>query len=179
MNNQEILDLIRTRFAHSILVFDEPYEMLTLEVKPDSLLPILTFLRDEETLQCGFLTDLCGVHYPEQAGRELGVVYLVHSWTKNIRIRLKCFVPKAKPEVPSIVSLYDAANWMERETYDFYGILFTGHPNLRRILNMDDMDYHPMRKEYALEDGTRTDKDDRYFGRDGNKGQEFDQRYIK
>ena len=165
MNNQEILDLIRTRFAHSILVFDEPYEMLTLEVKPDSLLPILTFLRDEETLQCGFLTDLCGVHYPEQAGRELGVVYLVHSWTKNIRIRLKCFVPKAKPEVPSIVSLYDAANWMEREAYDFFGFKFTGHPDLRRILNMDSLEGWPMRKEYPLEDPFRKDKDDKMFGR--------------
>jgi NADH-quinone oxidoreductase subunit C len=64
-----------------------------------------------------------------------------------------------------VTSLYAAANWMERETFDFYGIIFTGHPNLRRILNADEMDYFPLRKEFPLEDATRSDKEDKYFGR--------------
>jgi NADH-quinone oxidoreductase subunit C len=67
--------------------------------------------------------------------------------------------------VKSITSFFSAANWMERETYDFYGIIFEDHPNLKRILNVEYMDYFPMRKEYPLEDPTREDKDDRYFGR--------------
>ena len=64
-----------------------------------------------------------------------------------------------------MTSLYASANWMERETYDFYGIIFDGHPDLRRILNMDEMEYFPLRKEYPLQDATRTDKEDKYFGR--------------
>ena len=71
----------------------------------------------------------------------------------------------ADPVVPTLTDLYNAANWMERETYDFYGVIFTGHPNLIRILNVEDMDYFPMRKQYPVEDGTREDKTDLFFGR--------------
>jgi NADH-quinone oxidoreductase subunit C len=74
-------------------------------------------------------------------------------------------MPNDQAFIPSITPLYSAANWQERETFDFYGIIFNGHPNLKRILNVDEMDYFPLRKEYPLEDGTRTDKDDTYFGR--------------
>jgi NADH-quinone oxidoreductase subunit C len=95
----------------------------------------------------------------------MAVVYHLHSLVNNFRIRLKVFIPIANPEIKSIVDLYAGANWMERETYDFYGVQFIGHPNLVRILNEDSMDYFPMRKEYHLEDATREDKDDRFFGR--------------
>ncbi len=74
-------------------------------------------------------------------------------------------MPIESPQISSITSLYEASNWQERETFDFFGIEFIGHPNLKRILNVDEMDYFPMRKEYPLEDQTRTDKDDKYFGR--------------
>jgi NADH-quinone oxidoreductase subunit C len=70
-----------------------------------------------------------------------------------------------KPAVRTVSDLFSAANWMERETYDFYGIIFEGHPNLKRILNVEYLDYFPMRKEYPLEDPTREDKDNRFFGR--------------
>jgi NADH-quinone oxidoreductase subunit C len=84
---------------------------------------------------------------------------------KNTRVRLKCFVPIENPTVNTAVNLFSAANWMERETYDFYGIIFEGHPNLKRILNMDEMTVFPMRKEFPLEDPFREDKQDRFFGR--------------
>ncbi|MDZ4757774.1 MAG: NADH-quinone oxidoreductase subunit C [Bacteroidota bacterium] len=179
MTNQEVLDHIRTKFADSILEFDEPYGMLTLIINRDALLPLVEFIKSDELLQCTFMTDLCGMHHPEQKGRELGMVYMFHGWVKNIRIRIKCFMAMEDPHIDSLCNIFKAANWMERETYDFYGIKFKGHPDLRRILNMDEMDYHPMLKQYKLEDGTRTDKDDRFFGRDGNSNVEFDQRYIK
>jgi NADH-quinone oxidoreductase subunit C len=76
--------------------------------------------------------------------------------------------------MPTATVLWPTANWMERETFEFYGINFVGHPDLRIILNVEDMDYHPLLKQYPLEDDTRTDKDDRYFGRDDNKGVHFD-----
>jgi NADH-quinone oxidoreductase subunit C len=76
--------------------------------------------------------------------------------------------------MPTVTVLWPAANWMERETFDFFGVNFEGHPDLRIILNVEDMDYNPMLKQYPLEDDTRTDKDDRFFGRDGNKGVSFD-----
>ena len=92
-------------------------------------------------------------------------IYHLHNFKQNKRVRIKTFVSKNDPKVKSITDLFSGANWMERETFDFYGIQFEGHPNLKRILNVEYMDYFPMRKEYPLEDQSRKDKDDRYFGR--------------
>ncbi|MNY41138.1 NADH-quinone oxidoreductase subunit C 1 [compost metagenome] len=111
-----------------------------------------------------YLTDICGVHYPEQE-LALGVIYHLHSLTKNVRVRIKVFLPESAPRITTLTGLFLGANWMERETYDFYGIIFEGHPDLRRILNVDDMVAFPMRKEFPLEDPNRTDKNDDYFGR--------------
>jgi NADH-quinone oxidoreductase subunit C len=111
------------------------------------------------------LTDLTGVHYPDQVGRELAVVYHLHNFKENIRIRFKVFSNIQEPDVYTATGLFAGANWMERETYDFFGVNFVGHPNLKRILNVDEMDYFPLRKEYPLEDQTRIDKDDEMFGR--------------
>ena len=135
---------------------------------------LLTFLRDDEELNYHFLTTLNAIHYPDNQGRELGVVYHLHNWPQNRRIRIKVWVAAGDEHVPSITALWPSSNWMERQEYDFFGILFDGHPDLRRILNVDDMDVFPLRKEYRLEDGTRTDKDDRFFGRDGHEGISFD-----
>jgi NADH-quinone oxidoreductase subunit C len=132
-------------------------------IKSDRITDLLQYLHDEPGLQFQFLTTLCGVHYPDK--NAFAVVYHLHSFSNNLRIRLKLFVPVDKPEVLTATGVFSGANWMERETYDFYGIIFTGHPDLKRILNVDEMDYFPMRKEYPLEDGTREDKDDKMFGR--------------
>jgi NADH-quinone oxidoreductase subunit C len=93
------------------------------------------------------------------------VVYHLHSFIHNHRIRIKITTPIIDPTVPSITSIWPASNWMEREAYDFFGIEFTGHPNLKRILNVEDMTSFPLRKEFPLEDQTREDKDNRMFGR--------------
>ena len=165
LTNEQVLDRIKAQFPDAVLEVSEPHNLLTLEVKKHAVLPILEWLKHDEVTQISFLTDLCGIHFPEHEGKELGVVYHLHSLVHNFRLRLKTFFPVAQPKMPSATKVYASANWMERETYDFYGVQFEGHPDLRRILNVDDMDYHPMRKEYRLEDGTRTDKDDRFFGR--------------
>jgi NADH-quinone oxidoreductase subunit C len=165
VNNNYLLKELQDKFPNEILEVSEPYGMLTLVVETRAIIDIVAFLKAHHTIQMNFLTDVCGIHFPDQTGKELGTVYHLHSFTNNIRIRLKCFAPAENPVIPSITSVFEAANWQERETFDFYGIVFEGHPNLKRILNVDEMDYFPMRKEYPLEDQTRTDKDDSYFGR--------------
>jgi NADH-quinone oxidoreductase subunit C len=89
----------------------------------------------------------------------------LHSLTTNTRIRIKVFLSADDVHIPTATSLWEGANWMERETYDFYGVIFDGHPDLRRILNVDDMTVFPMRKEFPLEDPNRIDKKDYFFGR--------------
>jgi NADH-quinone oxidoreductase subunit C len=130
----------------------------------------MQFLYDDPDLTFTFLTDLTVVHYPDKKGKELAVVYHLHNLADNIRIRFKVFTDIVQPDVFTATSIFSAANWMERESYDFFGVNFVGHPNLKRILNVDEMDYFPMRKEFPLEDQTRTDKDDEMFGRGGHIG---------
>ena len=165
VTNEIIKTKLIEKFGDQVFHFEEPYGLLTFESSKDNNLKVMQFLFDDPELRFQFLTDLCGVHYPEQKGRELAVVYHLHNLIDNIRIRFKVFTPVEHPDVYTATQLYSAANWMERETYDFYGINFVGHPNLKRILNVEEMDYFPLRKEYPLEDQTRIDKDDAMFGR--------------
>lgn len=175
MAHDHILARIEQTAPGSVLSSDVALDgLLNIHTTREQVYNLLQLLRDDEHLQFNFLTSLCGMHFPENAGQELGVVYHLHNWQKNIRIRVKIAFPKDDPHVPSATQLWPTANWMERQEYDFFGIVFTGHPDLRRILNVDDLDVFPMRKEYRMEDGTRTDKDDRFFGRDGHVGQSFD-----
>ncbi|AZA79301.1 NADH-quinone oxidoreductase subunit C [Chryseobacterium sp. G0186] len=164
MTNEFVLEAITREFPESVISSSEPYGMLTIEVKKEDIKKIIHYLKDS-SLEINFLTDVCGIHYPEFPEKEIGVVYHLHNMMANFRLRLKIFMSRENIEVDSLVDLYAGANWMERETYDFYGIKFKGHPDLRPILNMEDLGYHPMLKEYRLEDGTRTDKDDNMFGR--------------
>lgn len=165
LTNETIKARLAEKFGEQLTNFQEPYGMLTFEVPKELSLKVLNFLYDDEEMKFRFLTDITGVHYPDQAGRELAVVYHLHNMVDNVRIRFKVFTPASKPEVYTATGLFSAANWMERETYDFFGISFNGHPNLKRILNVEEMDYFPLRKEFPLEDQTRIDKDDEMFGR--------------
>ncbi|WBV59866.1 NADH-quinone oxidoreductase subunit C [Chryseobacterium camelliae] len=164
MTNEFVLEAITREFPESVISSSEPYGMLTIEVKKEDIKKIIHYLKDS-SLEFNFLTDICGIHYPEYPEKEIGVVYHLHNMMANFRLRLKIFMSRENIEVDSLVELYAGANWMERETFDFFGIKFKGHPDLRPILNMEDLGYHPMLKEYRLEDGTRTDKNDSMFGR--------------
>src|SRR5580704_10272268 len=165
LTNATIRERLIEKFGDQVSQFEEPYGLLTFESPKENNLKVLQFLFDDPELRFQFLTDLCAVHYPDQTGRELAVVYHLHNLVDNIRLRFKVFADIEKPDVFTATQLYSSANWMERETYDFYGVNFVGHPNLIRILNVDEMDYFPMRKEYQMEDPTRRDKDDEMFGR--------------
>ena len=170
LSNEKIKQRLQEKFGEQVYNFEEPYGMLTFETPKEMNLKIMQYLFDDPELRFQFLTTLCAVHYPDQKGRELAIVYHLHNLIDNVRIRFKIFTDINQPDVFTATKLYEASNWMERETYDFYGVNFVGHPNLKRILNVDEMDYFPMRKEFPLEDQTRKDKDDEMFGRGGTLG---------
>jgi NADH-quinone oxidoreductase subunit C len=168
LTNEAIKQRLIEKFGDQVKGFEEPYGMLTFEVPKELNLKVLNFLYDDEELKFRFLTDLTAVHYPAYKGRELAVVYHLHNLADNVRIRFKVFADVNQPDVYTASGLFASANWQEREAYDFYGVNFVGHPNLKRIQNVDEMDYFPQRKEFPLEDQTRIDKDDEMFGRGGN-----------
>jgi NADH-quinone oxidoreductase subunit C len=170
LTNEIIKSKLTEKFPDQLTDWLEPYGMLTFTAPKDLNLKVLQFLFDDAELRFQFLTDLQAVHYPERIGEELAVVYHLHNLVDNIRIRFKVFTSVEKPDVFSATALYQSANFMERETYDFFGVNFLGHPNLIRILNVEEIDYFPMRKEFPLEDQTRIDKDDEMFGRGGTQG---------
>jgi len=168
LTNDIIKQKLTEKFGDQVSGFEEPYGMLSFEAPKEMNLKILQFLYDDPALEFQFMTDLTAVHYPHQTGRELAVVYHLHNLAENIRLRFKVFTDISKPDIYTASKLFSAANWMERESFDFFGVNFVGHPDLRRILNVDEMDYFPLRKEYPLEDQTRIDKDDEMFGRGGS-----------
>ena len=165
LSNETIRQRLTDKFGDQVTNIEEPYGMLTFEAPKDQNLKVLQFLYEDDELKFRFLTDLQAVHYPHQNGRELAVVYHLHNLEDNVRIRFKVFTGIEQPDVYTATKIFEAANWMERETYDFYGVNFVGHPNLKRILNVDEMDYFPMRKEFPLEEQTREHKDDEMYGR--------------
>ncbi len=166
LENSVIQETLTAKFGDVVSDFQQIHDILTFEVDSDSNLQVMQFLKDDKTMRFNFLTDVCGMHFPEAGiDRQFSVVYHMHNWMDNVRIRIKCYLNGENPEINTVVDLFLGANWQERETYDFYGIIFKGHPQLKRILNMDEMVSFPMRKEFPMEDGGRTDKDDRFFGR--------------
>ncbi len=165
--NQEVLnkitDAIQQKFPGAIESSELLYDFPVITVKKESIHDVLAFLKNDPEWNFHFLTDLTGIQTADE--KQLGVIYHLHNMVKNIRVRVKTFFDINKPEIPSATDIWPGANWMERETYDFFGVRFKGHPNLKRILNVDEMDIYPLRKEYPLEDQTRDDKDDKMFGR--------------
>ncbi len=165
LSNETIQSQLEAKFADQVHTFSTDSGILSFESPKEINLKVLQFLFDEPSLGFTFLTDLCAVNYPDNIGAELVVVYHLHNFTENIRLRYSVATSIAAPDVFTASKLFESANWMERETYDFFGVNFVGHSNLKRILNVDEMDYFPLRKEFPLEDQTRIDKDDEMFGR--------------
>jgi NADH-quinone oxidoreductase subunit C len=164
ITNEELLASINNNFEGQVTVVGEPYGLLTVETSAENIIPILGFLKKDPTLRFIYLTDITAVHYPEQE-KTIGVIYHIHSLVNNLRLRLKVFIDGDNCHIPTATTVWEGANWMERETYDLFGVIFDGHPDLRRILNVDDMTAFPMRKEFPLEDPNRVDKKDYFFGR--------------
>jgi NADH-quinone oxidoreductase subunit C len=164
VTNQDLITLLSEKFGNKIIGVNEPYGLLTFETTKDVIIDVLKFLKENDVANFNFLTDITAVHYPEKK-HGIAVVYHLHSMVKKIRVRIKVYIDSQNPTIPTASTVWNAANWMERETYDFFGVKFEGHPDLRRILNMDDLGVFPMLKQYPLEDPNRVDKKDEYFGR--------------
>ena len=137
--------------------FDESIERvvvyrdeLTLEVERSQLPAVAQALRNDPALRFELCLGVSGVHYPDESGRELHAVYPLMSITHNRRIRVEVAAPDADPHIPSLFGVYPTTDWHERETYDFFGIVFDGHPALTRIEMPDDWEGHPQRKDYPL-----------------------------
>jgi len=165
LTNEIIKQRLTDKFGEQVRHFEEPYGMLTFETDRDNNLKVMTFLKEDEELGFTYLNDLTAVHYPDNTGQELAVVYMLQNIRTSTRVRLKVFTDITQPDVFTATGLFATSNWLEREAYDFYGVNFVGHPNLIRIMNVDEMDYFPQRKEYPVEEQTRIDKDDAMFGR--------------
>jgi NADH-quinone oxidoreductase subunit C len=123
---------------------------ITFRVDREHLLEVMQMLRDDPELRFEFCSGVSGVHFPHENGAELHAVYHLLSMTHNRRIRVEVGCPESDPHIPSVVSVYPTNDWHERETYDFFGIIFDGHPALTRIEMPDDWPGHPQRKDYNL-----------------------------
>ena len=168
MENTKIQQLLTQKFEDKIYGFQEHFGVLKVYADKNINLKLMQFLYDHEELAFRFLTDLTAVHYPKHKGGEIEVTYLMYNMYTNLSIRLNFAIDIKQPDIFTATKLFEAANWLERECYDFFGVNFIGHPNLIRIMNVEEMDYFPLRKEFPLEDQTRKDKDDEMFGRGNN-----------
>ena len=153
----EVVDILAEVLGEKGIAFDDAVEKvvvfrgeLTIHVAREHLLAVVRALRDDQDLWFELCLGVNGVHYPNDTGRELHCIYPLNSVTHNRSIRLEVAVPDADPHVPAVVEVYPANDWHERETYDFFGVIFDGHPALTRIEMPDDWVGHPQRKDYPL-----------------------------
>ncbi len=155
MTEKEIFENLKDKFADAIIEFNEEAMQPFVTIKSESVEKICTFLRDNGELDFDWLNNLSGVHYPakedqEDGGEdELEVVYHLYSMKHRHNIILKTRVPTGEPKVPSVAMIWRTADWHEREVFDLFGIEFTDHPDLRRILLPDDWEGYPLRRDYV------------------------------
>lgn len=143
------VEALQQAFPQAVLGFEKFRNETTVLVARDSIVEICRYCRDTDGLAFNFLSDVTGVDYfPEEP--RLAAAYHLYSMLHNRSLRLKVRVGLDDPVIPSVVSIYPAANWFEREIFDLLGVTFTGHPDMRRLLMPDDWDGHPLRKDYPL-----------------------------
>jgi NADH-quinone oxidoreductase subunit C len=153
----EVVDQLAESLKRNDIEFEDAIETvvvdrdeLTLHVRRELLPQVAQRLRDDPELRFELCLGVSGVHYPHETGRELHAVYPLQSITHNRRVRLEVSAPDSDPHMPSLYGVYPTNDWHERETYDFFGIIFDGHPSLTRIQMPDDWHGHPQRKDYPL-----------------------------
>jgi NADH-quinone oxidoreductase subunit C len=145
------LDRLLERFPDEVVSHHSHHGDETAVLKPERFVEICQFLRDDAVTEMQMLMDLTAVDYLGVREPRFEVVYHLYSLTKNHRLRLKIEVDEEETRVPSVLSVWKSANWAEREVWDLYGIVFDGHPDLRRILLYPEFEGHPLRKDYPLE----------------------------
>ncbi len=142
--------IIRTRFASTVAAIQEALGEVTVIVKREGLIELMTYLRDDPKLKFNCLSDLSGVDLGEFAEPRFAIAYHLYSLTHNHRLRVKVFVGEDDAHLPTVSTVWRSADWHEREVYDMYGVEFTNHPDLRRILMPADYEGHPLRKDFPI-----------------------------
>ena len=159
ITDDPFIDRLKQRFESAVTEAVATLGQQIIRVKKDSLVEICRYLHDDEEFPFDMCSDLTAVHWPERAGHEFDVVLILYSVAKNRMLRVKTSIADQE-SCPTVTSIWEGADWMEREAYDMFGITFDGHPDLRRILLPPDWPGHPLRKEYPVEyrDNEWTDK---------------------
>lgn len=146
---EKLLDKLNSQFRSSIESVNEFRGELTIRIKKEDIAAVCRFLRDEPELKVDSLRDLCGAER-SQPGDRFEVVYNLYSLSNKFRFRLKVSVSETSLHVPTVSEIWPAANYAEREAYDMYGLIFDGHPDLRRIYMPEEFEHHPLRKDFPL-----------------------------
>ncbi|MBI3004992.1 MAG: NADH-quinone oxidoreductase subunit C [Ignavibacteriales bacterium] len=149
MNNQAVDEKLKARFSAVPLEISEFRDELTVVVPKENIVDVSRFLKNDPELSFDLLADLCGIDMYTPTKR-FGVIYNLYSLSKKCRIRLKTFTEEDNPKVPTVTSVWSTANWHEREAFDMFGIVFEGHPDLRRMYMPDEFEYYPLRKDFPL-----------------------------
>jgi NADH-quinone oxidoreductase subunit C len=149
MINEKVLERIKLKLGDAVLESSEFRGELTIVVPKERIAEICRFLKEDSDSSFNLLADLCGIDMYTPKKR-FGVIYNLYSFKTKHRIRLKTFVEEDNPRVPTVTGVWGTANWHERETYDMFGIVFEGHPDLRRVYMPEEFEYHPLRKDFPL-----------------------------
>lgn len=147
--NQRVLDKLKEQFGEAVLESTEFRGELTLVVPKERIVEVCRFLKFDSELCYDLLSDLCGIDMYTPVKR-FGVIYNLYSLKNKHRLRVKTFTEEDDPKVPTVTGVWATANWHERETYDMFGIIFDGHPDLRRIYMPEEFEHHPLRKDFPL-----------------------------
>lgn len=147
--NQKVIEKLKSRFGDNAIEANEFRGELTIVVPKEIIVDVCRFLKDDTTLKFDLLADLCGIDMYTPAKR-FGVIYNLYSLTSQHRIRIKTFVEEENPKLPTVSNVWTTANWHERETYDMFGIVFEGHPDLRRMYLPEEFEHYPLRKDFPL-----------------------------